>query len=94
MPIHDDDDDPFGFACNPGRCAECSEPYEWVRPGKSQPTCDCSYKCPFCGAMRRHYSIGEIAKNMGGLLCASCDADNPTPNVAKDDQKQAGTDRL
>lgn len=24
-----------------GYCVQCDEPYELVRPGKSQPTCDC-----------------------------------------------------
>lgn len=26
---------------DPGECARCGHPFEWVRPGKSQPTCDC-----------------------------------------------------
>lgn len=26
---------------DPGWCLQCQKPYELVRPGKSQPTCDC-----------------------------------------------------
>lgn len=26
---------------DPGRCERCGEPFELVRPGKSQPTCEC-----------------------------------------------------
>jgi hypothetical protein len=26
---------------DPGKCARCGEPFEHVRPGKSQPTCHC-----------------------------------------------------
>lgn len=26
---------------DPGRCARCGEPFELIRPGKSQPTCRC-----------------------------------------------------
>jgi hypothetical protein len=26
---------------DPGTCVKCGEPFELVRPGKSQPTCDC-----------------------------------------------------
>jgi hypothetical protein len=26
---------------DPGHCVFCSEPFELVRPGKSQPTCNC-----------------------------------------------------
>lgn len=26
---------------DPGTCAKCGEPFELVRPGKSQPTCAC-----------------------------------------------------
>jgi len=31
-------DDELG---DPGYCPYCGEPWVWVRPGKSQPTCDC-----------------------------------------------------
>ena len=60
---------------DPGNCYICGDEWELVRPGKSQPTCDCQDKCPDCGTMRQHFSVGEIAKNMGGFLCPACDAD-------------------
>lgn len=30
------------FAGDPGACPYCHEAWQWVRPGKSQPNCDCS----------------------------------------------------
>lgn len=60
----------------PGRCPECDASWKWVRPGKSQPTCDCQDKCGLCGTMRGYFSVGEIAKNVGGFLCPKCDADD------------------
>lgn len=60
---------------NPGRCLYCGKSWEWVRFGKSQPTCRCQDKCPNCGTLREHFVVGEIAKNLGGFLCPVCDAD-------------------
>lgn len=60
-----------------GECIECGKPWELVRPGKSQPTCDCQDKCDTCGAMRRHFAAGEISERMSGFLCPVCDADEP-----------------
>ena len=57
-----------------GGCPQCGADWEIVRPGKSQPTCDCQDKCPDCGAMRGYYSIGEIAPMLSGFLCPVCDA--------------------
>jgi hypothetical protein len=65
--------DGYGFI---GCCYECGAPIERVRPGKTQPTCDCQDKCPECGTMRRHFTVGEIARNLGGFLCPKCDADS------------------
>ena len=60
-----------------GDCDICGAPYERVRPGKTQPTCSCDDDCVFgCGTKRQHFSVGEIAKNMGGFLCPKCDADS------------------
>jgi predicted nucleic acid-binding Zn ribbon protein len=56
-------------------CDECGSPFEVVRPGKSQPTCDCQDACPNCGTMRRHFAVGEIARLRSGFLCPVCDAD-------------------
>lgn len=59
-----------------GVCAECGAPHERVRPGKTQPTCDCADLCVFdCGTKRQHFSVGEISRNLGGFLCPKCDAD-------------------
>lgn len=57
-------------------CSDCGKPHEVVRPGKTQPTCECAEYCTFgCGTKRQHYAVGEISKNMGGLLCPVCDKD-------------------
>ena len=61
---------------DPGTCPECGEAWELVRPGKSQPVCDCQDKCPDCGLMRRHFSQGEVARRMSGFLCANCDCED------------------
>jgi hypothetical protein len=58
----------------PGECPECGQGFELVRPGKSQPTCDCQDKCEICGTLRRHFAVGEISRNMGGFMCPVCDA--------------------
>jgi len=60
-----------------GDCEECGAPFERVRPGKTQPTCDCPDRCANegCNEMRGQYSAGEIARNMSGFLCPVCDAD-------------------
>ena len=26
---------------DPGNCARCNTPWNWVRPGKAQPSCNC-----------------------------------------------------
>lgn len=30
---------------DPGTCAYCGSPHEHVRPGKTQPTCECDMLC-------------------------------------------------
>jgi hypothetical protein len=30
---------------DPGTCHWCGVPHEWVRPGKTQPTCECHEYC-------------------------------------------------
>ena len=63
------------FEQDPGTCSECNEPFEHVRPGKTQATCDCQDKCEDCGMKRAHYAPGEIAAQRSGFLCANCDSD-------------------
>ncbi len=64
-------------------CNECGAPFEIVRPGKYQPTCDCQDKCETCGSMRRHFAQGEIARRLSGFLCPVCDADDHTTGAIK-----------
>lgn len=35
--------------CGGASCYECGKPHELVRPGKTQPTCDCESKHMGCG---------------------------------------------
>lgn len=58
-------------------CRQCGAPFEIVRPGKFQPTCDCQDACPECGTMRRYFDAGEIAERRSGFLCPECDAEKP-----------------
>lgn len=81
MTTHDED---------PGTCPDCGEAFELVRPGKSQPTCDCANICPDCGSTRRHFAVGDISRNKGGILCPVCDADAPRHDTTNDDAPIAG----
>lgn len=69
---------------DPGFCGVCGKEYEVVRPGKSQPTCDCHLRCP-CGRMKSHYAIGEhpTEPKAGGYLCPSCGMMGPCDEVLK-----------
>lgn len=65
-------------------CSDCGERHEWLRPGKTQPTCDCHLKCRVHGVeyeyrgedhpanvAARKAKIGMIM----GYHCPSCEAD-------------------
>jgi len=69
---------------DPGSCSVCGKDYEIVRPGKSQPTCDCHMRCP-CGRMKVYYAIGEhpTEPKAGGYLCPSCGMMGPCDEVLK-----------
>jgi hypothetical protein len=55
---------------DPGRCGRCGTPHEWVRPGKTQPTCECNNFCyAHEPAVRIEYrTTGRIQ----GYVCPSC----------------------
>lgn len=69
------------------RCARCDAAHEWVRPGKTQPTCGCDTTCWAHDAPVRFEYRGEdhpvnvasakIGYGMGlGYHCPQCEIDN------------------
>jgi hypothetical protein len=72
---------------NPGKCSRCGEPHEHVRPGKTQPTCECDEHCWIHGDGVRLEYRGEdhpvnvasrtIGYGMGlGYHCPACEAEH------------------
>lgn len=60
---------------DPGWCPDCGTPWQWVRPGKSQPVCECGDFCE-CGKRYECYSDSfphPYFKNVFGYCCAECD---------------------
>ncbi len=74
---------------DPGRCPTCRSSHVWVRPGKSQPTCDCQETCPVHGPHKIVYhALAEVAPNLSGYFCADCFAPQPEevmPSAAEHD---------
>lgn len=75
LPVFENDEDP-------GACSVCGKEYEIVRPGKSQPTCDCHMRCA-CGRMKNWYCDGEhpTDKKGGGFLCPACGTIGPGTSI-------------
>ncbi len=59
---------------DPGSCPECWEKYQWVRPGKSQPNCECHLKCLKCGGKHEYFGSGEHPDHprVSGYYCRKC----------------------
>jgi len=57
---------------DPGHCPECGQAWEHVRPGKSQPTCRCSEKCPCGGTIRYHSPENSPIPRVSGYFCDTC----------------------
>lgn len=68
------DDLEFSWADeDPGSCAWCGTTYEHVRPGKSQPTCDCHL---FCHAHNPPIKLDYRAEGqIQGWACPVCNKD-------------------
>lgn len=65
-------DDDFFADTDPSRCPECGAVWQWVRPGKAQPTCECWSNCDEHGVgMIRYHPEGEFAR-LSGWFCAEC----------------------
>lgn len=64
---------PEGEDEDPGCCEVCGAPRELVRPGKSQPTCDCHLKCPRCGKIKEYFEgTHPEFPNVHAWLCPDC----------------------
>lgn len=61
------------FQEDPGTCPHCGEPWQWVRPGKSQPVCDCHESCPYHGPNKMVYHPPGEFENISGYFCADCE---------------------
>ncbi len=74
---------------DPGTCSRCGTPHEWVRPGKTQPTCDCHN---FCYAhnqpVRIEYRTGGMIR---GYVCPECfkRTSRPPVNAAQREHRMA-----
>jgi len=64
---------------DPGKCNECGEPYQWVRPGKSQSMCDCWQRCPQHGAGAIQYHDRGDVPNVSGYFCLRCHDETARP---------------
>jgi hypothetical protein len=61
------DVDPWG---DPGSCPFCGVKWQHVRPGKSQPNCDCQDYCFECGTKIKYYGEEDSpAEGIIGYLC-------------------------
>jgi hypothetical protein len=83
--MSEQDEDPIAFPEEEeASCSICGKEYEIVRPGKSQPTCNCHLRCP-CGRMKSYYEVGThpTEQNVGGYLCPSCGVAGPCDEVIK-----------
>lgn len=53
-------------------CPSCGVEHEYVRPGKTQPVCDCDETCPIHGRnMIVYHSAGEVPR-LSGYFCKPC----------------------
>jgi hypothetical protein len=50
-------------------CGWCGRQHEWVRPGKTQPTCDCD---DFCGQHRDTRFEYRTEGSLQGYICPKC----------------------
>lgn len=57
---------------DPGHCPECGQAWENVRPGKSQPTCQCAEKCPCGGRIKYHSPEDSPNPRVSGYFCDKC----------------------
>jgi len=61
------------YELDPGKCGRCGALYEWVRPGKSQDTCDCWSICPVHGQGAIQYHTEGERPSIAGYYCMKCE---------------------
>ncbi len=57
---------------DPGDCLTCGASFQWVRPGKSQATCECWSICSIHGKGAISYHPEGIVQNISGYFCVQC----------------------
>lgn len=57
---------------DPGHCPECGQAFQIVRPGKSQPVCDCHENCPCGGRITYHPPEDSKYTGISGYFCDRC----------------------
>lgn len=64
---YNEEDIMYGFE---SYCPECGTKDESVRPGKTQPSCDCHTKCK-CGGRIEYHSLNSFKghENFSGYFC-------------------------
>jgi len=71
-----DESDIFGateWEAKHTKCGDCGAPYEVVRPGKIQATCDCEFICKKCGGpIEYHIDPLPAFPSVSGYFCAKC----------------------
>ena len=53
-------------------CPDCGAKHEYVRPGKTQSTCDCHETCPIHGKNKIVYHVPGEFTQIQGYFCAEC----------------------
>lgn len=75
MMQYNDWDSEEGESEDPGYCITCKKPWELVRPGKSQPTCNCDNICRYCGKEKETFTDSNPNPNWPnhyGVYCREC----------------------
>jgi len=60
------------LAEDPGDCPTCGASFQWVRPGKSQATCECWRICSIHGDGAISYHPPGVVTNVSGYFCVQC----------------------
>ena len=74
-------------------CPDCGRAHEYVRPGKTQPTCDCHERCPVHGPnMVVYHPPGEYGRT-SGYFCAECMASSASLHMSAATVRQGAARR-
>jgi hypothetical protein len=67
----------------PGHCPDCGKAWQWVRPGKSQPNCDCHYTCHICHVEFEYFDDSNRHPTWPNFMGAYCRYCGPFPGKFK-----------